>query len=292
MIIYFVILHYQNKEDTINCINSIKNLEKLPNNDYKIIVVDNNSPNHSGKELFEQYKMEQDIDVVILDKNYGFSKANNIGYEMAKKNNADIILVHNNDIIFKDKEFLKKLLNNFEKYNDYDIIIPDVVNLKNYHQNPMREFEMNYLKAIKNCLYKKLISKLLYIPFLNNKIYDYEIARDAKWYEKNYFYNNLEKMDYFVPIGAFIIYINNWIKNENIAFPSSTFMYCEEDFLVKYSKNKKYKMIFDSKLMVMHLEGRSVQTVENDKCKNLSIKYNNQANAIYKYIKFIKRNDF
>lgn len=73
--VIFVILHYQNIDDTINCINSIKKLQGLDSN-YKIILVDNKSPNNTGKELEKKYINDSNIETVLLEKNYGFSKAN------------------------------------------------------------------------------------------------------------------------------------------------------------------------------------------------------------------------
>ena len=74
----FVILHYQNIDDTINCIDSIKKLNGLNDENYKVVLVDNKSPNNTGRELKNRFGDEEKVDVILLDKNYGFSKANNI----------------------------------------------------------------------------------------------------------------------------------------------------------------------------------------------------------------------
>ena len=69
--IIFVILHYQNIDDTINCIDSIKKLQEL-NNNYKILLVDNKSPNNTGKELEKRYINDSNIEIILLEKNYVF----------------------------------------------------------------------------------------------------------------------------------------------------------------------------------------------------------------------------
>ena len=66
--IIFVILHYQNIDDTINCIDSIKKLQEL-NNNYKILLVDNKSPNNTGKELEKIYINDSNIEITINDSN-------------------------------------------------------------------------------------------------------------------------------------------------------------------------------------------------------------------------------
>ena len=49
----FVILHYNAIKETHKCIQYIK--ENIDTQDYKILVMDNASPNHSGEILQEQY---------------------------------------------------------------------------------------------------------------------------------------------------------------------------------------------------------------------------------------------
>ena len=108
--IVFIILHYQNIDDTVNCIESIKKLDNLKENSFNIIIVDNKSPNGTGEALKNKYINENEIKVMLLDKNYGFSKANNIAYENAMTYNPDIVMVLNNDIIFEYTTFLNKLI--------------------------------------------------------------------------------------------------------------------------------------------------------------------------------------
>ena len=68
----FIILHYKNINDTIECINSIRTLE---DNNYKIVVVDNNS----GIEE-DDIKLKSLVDdLIILEENIGFAKGNNKG---------------------------------------------------------------------------------------------------------------------------------------------------------------------------------------------------------------------
>ena len=68
--IYFVILHYQNKEDTLNCVDSIERLYRKESLKVNIVLVDNCSPNNSGVELKDKYKDREDIKCILLDKNY------------------------------------------------------------------------------------------------------------------------------------------------------------------------------------------------------------------------------
>lgn len=286
----FVILHYQNITDTINCVESILKLNKTKNIKINIILVDNKSPNDSGLELKQKYEKDSNIDILLLDKNYGFSKANNIGYTKALEYNPDLVLVSNNDILINDNEFFNKIINLYNANGKkYAILCPDIVNIDGQHQNPLRKDYINLKKTYKNYLYKKLIYILLHIPYICKKVYKFELNRTNKWMNKYYNKSTIEYKDYFVPFGAFVIYTKKWIKTEKQAFPSDTFMYAEEDFLSLYCLKKKYKMLYCPEIVVNHLEGQSVKKSNNDEIKTMKFRLKNESLALKKYIKFYKK---
>ena len=286
--ISFVILHYNNIDDTLNCIGSIDNL-KHNNIDVNIVLVDNCSPNGSGKTLEEKYQDRKDIKVILLDKNYGFSYGNNIGYCEALKTNPNSIMVINNDIIFEDANFLVNYVDLIKK-NDYDVIGPDIINLKDQHQNPLSSKPTTLFNAYKNIFKERLYSLLFLIPVLNKKIYSIKKRKEEKWYDSYYEQKEKEIFDIhnFIPFGAFIIYSNNWLKNETIAFPSKTFMYEEEEILYQYIQKKKYTMMYYDKISVRHLVGRSTSKRTNNQIKNAIFQSKNKANALKEYVKILK----
>jgi GT2 family glycosyltransferase len=66
---------------------------------FKILVVDNNSSDNSWKYL-KKYSNNRKIELLLLKKNYGWSKANNIAMKyMIKKYNPKYFTLANNDII-------------------------------------------------------------------------------------------------------------------------------------------------------------------------------------------------
>lgn len=288
--VVFVVLHYQNIIDTINCLDSIKKLKHLKKISIHIVVIDNFSPNGTGKKLYDMYADDEMIEVVLLDKNYGFSIANNIGYKKSMNHNPDVIIMSNNDIIIDDRLFLTKLFKVCNEQKEISIIAPDIINFKGFHQNPLRNDILSIKKSRKNMIYKFGISIFIKVPIINKFIFNFEKKRLNKWLNNYYNQNqNLNKKDFFVPFGAFIIYCKNWIEKENFAFPSDTFMYLEEDYLGLYCKIKKYKLMYCNELVVNHLEGRSVQSSTKNEYKALSFKYKNEYKALKKYIKYSKQ---
>lgn len=92
-----VILNYRNWEDTLRCIESISS--NPPKETYRIILVDNASPNlpeYDIKEVIEKYEI-----IYIANKeNRGYNGGNNVGIAKALELGCDSILISNNDVCF------------------------------------------------------------------------------------------------------------------------------------------------------------------------------------------------
>ncbi|MCK5491011.1 MAG: glycosyltransferase family 2 protein [Candidatus Pacebacteria bacterium] len=101
--VHIILLNWNNEEDTIECIESLK---KINYNNYKIIVVDNGSEKESILKIEKQYF---DLCIIKNENNLGFAGGNNIGIKYAINNNADYVLLINNDTIV-DENFLTELV--------------------------------------------------------------------------------------------------------------------------------------------------------------------------------------
>ena len=130
----FVILHYMALEETILCVESIRGSVE---GEKKIIVVDNCSPNGSIKGLEEKYKDAGDVDVLETGENLGFAKGNNFGYAYAvREYSPDFVVVMNNDMEIRQKDFIGQIYRSFEEYR-FAVMGPDIYSTKKkYHQNP------------------------------------------------------------------------------------------------------------------------------------------------------------
>ena len=118
----FVILNYQNYSATINCANTlIEHLRKFvqdPDLDWRILVLDNGSPNESWTRLSNWFECVETIcrGWVTLnrnDQNYGYGKGNNIGLrELFNEQKCDVVFVVNSDVTIKwiDLRDLKVLI--------------------------------------------------------------------------------------------------------------------------------------------------------------------------------------
>ena len=130
----FVILHYMALEETILCVESIRGSVE---GEKKIIVVDNCSPNGSIKGLEKKYQDAGDVDVLETGENLGFAKGNNFGYAYAvREYSPDFVVVMNNDMEIRQKDFIGQIYRSFEEYR-FAVMGPDIYSTKKkYHQNP------------------------------------------------------------------------------------------------------------------------------------------------------------
>lgn len=90
-----VLVNYNGKEYNTACIESV--LTAVGRDEVKIIVVDNASRDDSMRILEERYAGDERLELVWLDDNYGFSRANNEGISRAKAWRADCVMLLNND---------------------------------------------------------------------------------------------------------------------------------------------------------------------------------------------------
>lgn len=101
-----VLVNYNGTTDTIECIKSIRNISYL---NYKIIVVDNASEKKQCEELNQFCKTQNDVVVIALDENVGFAGGNNVGIKRAIKEDAEYVILLNNDTLV-DKNFIEPLV--------------------------------------------------------------------------------------------------------------------------------------------------------------------------------------
>lgn len=117
--IAIVILNYKVKDDTLECIESIKNSDYK---DLNIIVVDNNSEDGLGEELAKI----DGVEFIQTGKNLGYTGGNNVGIKKALRSGADYILILNPDTLIK-KDAISILLNEGKQNLDVGIFAPKIL---------------------------------------------------------------------------------------------------------------------------------------------------------------------
>lgn len=259
----FVVLHYKSIEETIICLKKIKN--NFEKNKYEIIVVDNNSLKENEIELIKKYTK----DIILLDKNYGFAHANNIGCKYAKeKYKLDFIALINNDLFIDDKMFISKIQNSYNKYN-FDVLGPyiDSPTKESFNPFPVYDTKEKVIHEIKKCqkLIKIYNSKFLYLLLkIYLKIKHLTFRNNLKDY-------NGKKIQKNVAVhGCCMIFSKKYFeKYEDVLF-DGTFLYHEEEFLYKRIINDDLISIYDPNIKVFHKEGSATKiNTKNERLKKL-----------------------
>src|SRR5581483_9226756 len=127
MKIVIIILNWNGKENTIACLESIKQLESK-NYQLEVAVVDNASSDGSGDAIKNKFPK---VTVIENKKNLGFSGGNNVGITYALENNANYVLILNNDTIV-DKHLLNNLLEVAISNEKVAIVAPKIYFAKGY----------------------------------------------------------------------------------------------------------------------------------------------------------------
>lgn len=274
----FTVLHYKTTKETIKCIDSLMILSGIDK--CQIIVYDNGSQNGSFEQLQKKFKLISNVGIYKSDENRGFSAGNNEAFKIAKSFNPKYIIVLNNDIEIRQRDFLTTL-EKINIHNEYYVIGPDVyAPFSQGHQNPLYktfpqkkqlDVEMKYYKNILNDL-ETSIALERKKRTLNNirKIFPQKLMLLYRKVKIKLGIVDSEKFEKHMnacinPVlqGSCLIFTEPYIKNQNILFEPDTKFYFEELLLALKCRTLNYKTLYTPQLQVVHNHGVSTRTSVN-----------------------------
>lgn len=285
-IVSFVILHYKDAEVTDCCVRSILQMED-PQKRIRIVIVDNDikEKDEKRKALSRRYEKESRITVLSVQENGGFSHANNIGYSFAReRQGASFIVVLNNDIECIRKDFLRRLDGAYER-NCCHILAPDIVKKSTgEHQNPMdtrirTKKEAEYTVRMNRIALRwyPVLYPLLYLQNRHAEKQQLQQRRSAAEY-----YENIQKD--MVPFGAGIIFTPQFVQQEKKAFEPETKFYYEEYLLTLRCQKKKYQVVYDPSIRLIHESGKATKAGFASEWKRLRFVMERTAEACEIYL--------
>lgn len=276
----YIVLHYQTLTETQKCIDSI--LPLIEESDI-IVIIDNASPNGSGRLLLEKYADVSYIKVILNQENLGFSQGNNKGFWSAKYDfHADFIIMMNNDTMILQKNFKNIVMSEYEKER-FAVAGPKILN-KNFENSkvnpraPEHQTEKtiiigqttNYIKWFLSYLSLDIAFEYIVEKFLG-------------------FFRNTEK-EYNKKIrnvqlsGCFLIFSKLYITMFDGLNPE-TYMYLEEPILYARLRKSGLSSIYLPMLEIVHLEDVATMNVFNGKkVQARRFKYKCQMNS-YRVLK-------
>lgn len=247
----FVILHYMALDETIQCVESILNNVE---GEKKIIVADNCSPNGTIADLKDRYAETADVDVIGTDSNLGFAGGNNFGYKYAlSKYDPDFIVVMNNDMEIRQKDFIGQMEQSFREYG-FDVLGPDIYSTKKkYHQNPQTRKMPTRKDLERTCRELEVKNRLKFVISLKWAMLSLMHKKPAEEKrEENYVDHVVEN-----PLlhGSCYIFSRRFMeRHPEECFYPETFMYFEAEILCYQCRRDGEKMIYDPRLRVDHHE--------------------------------------
>ena len=255
--ISFIILHYKNIKDTIECIESIRKLKTKKS--VSIIVVDNHT---LSKEELKKIK-EYTEDVILLKENIGFAKANNKGCEYAvKKYHPDFLVVINNDTILSQDNFIDQIYTIY-KETSFDMLGPCIhckegsgsVNPYNPLKN---KEEVKQEKSYQQKLIKYYQNPLLYY------LLTLAIKIKGVFKHREPMRNGRERKANVALHGCAIIFSQKYYEKFADVFYPNTFLYHEESFLYLRVKENNLISVYDPSIEIIHKEGASLSKEMNN----------------------------
>ncbi len=231
-----VVLNYKTYEDTVLCVESIKN---TVNCEYAIYVVDNKSPDDSFVKLKNRLHDEMNVVVVESKKNGGYSAGNNIGIKLALKGGACAVLIVNSDVVFYENSIdiiYKCLIDN----KNVGVVGPKVVLQDGSSQHLIRK---NY--TFLNYMFSK--KPLIYLDFF---------SFNKKTMYKNYKYDS-DLFFYGCLSGCCIGLSKSYFEKSGL-LDENIFLYYEEAVIGINAKKNNLLTCFTPRAKVLHKSSLSV----------------------------------
>lgn len=241
----FIILHYNNIDETMECLDS---LEKFDSN----IVVVSNSKDYDNLKLIEKRVSK----VIINEENIGFAKANNIGCKYAIEHfQPDFLCVINNDVIIEQEDFITQVDKLYKKYK-FDILGPKILPEKSDSCNPFYAYKT--LEEVRTRIrYTEKLIKIYQNKFLRLLLNIYLKIKAPFRKEKKITNGTKDELNVALH-GCALIFSKKYYKKFNDVFYNGTFLFHEEEFLALRAKKNNLIMLYSPKIELYHKEGSSL----------------------------------
>ena len=266
----FVILHYIALNETISCVNSIKKYCK--SYDHQIIVVDNMSPNATGRDLQEVYESDDRVTVILNDVNDGYARGNNVGISYANdKFKPDYIVILNNDIEIISSDFCTKIKEEYDR-SGFAVMGTKVISpggeVGTYPFQPMS----------KKKLLKQMVANSIKICLLYTRLY--QLGRYLKKNvipssKKDTVSQKLTRRENVVLHGSCLIFSRKYFEKYD-GFDPRTFMYKEEQLLYWRLIKSSLLSVYNPSLVVLHKAEASTKQSTGSLSRKLLFLYKNQ----------------
>lgn len=265
MKISVIIVSYNVKDFICQCIRSVYRSD-LKDEDYEIIVIDNDSHDNTINNLENEFP---NVKIIKNEINEGFSKAVNKGYQISK---GDYICILNPDVIIQN-DTLSKLLKKTTKDSNIGAIGPKIINTDGTVQHSCKRSFPTPINSIFRLL---KLDKI----FPKSKIFG----------KYNLTYLDVDKEHAVDVLSGAFMFIPKKIFKLVDGFDQRFFMFGEDIDLCHKIKDLGYKIIYTPDSEIIHYKGESVKNAPYDMINvfySAMDLYYQKYSKKYKYWKFI-----
>lgn len=248
----FVILHYRAIETTRKCVESIQRLY----GDKHIVIVDNASPDGTGRALAQAYAGNPEISVLLNSENSGFARGNNVGIRYACEHvAADFVVALNNDVEILQSDFIIKV-DEIYRERPFDLLGPDIISVfSGIHQNP---------KSLHGCTLESVRRKWKTVKRSQNPVLmllsSGEKNSPALWRRVQRRRRAKQNIDSSRPAegvvlhGSCVIFSKRYLDRHPEPFYPKTFMYYEMEILEWLCRQEGCVLRYDPSIAVLHYQ--------------------------------------
>jgi hypothetical protein len=234
-----IIVNYNTSSLLQACIDSVSHYE--PDYEIEFIIVDNKSEDNAEEIIDSIISGSKNVKKIMLDSNYGFAYANNIGFKLSR---GEYLLILNPDVLFVESSF-EKLIN----YSaDKDV---GAVGVKLFGKDGIfqRKYYQKHPSLRQYILFYSVLSK----PFIGNE------KLVEKYLDAGFNDNSSLQEASQIP-GAFI-FLKRKVYEEFKGFNETFFLFFE-DVDLSYRISEKYKLLI-ADIKVVHIGASSMMMDTN-----------------------------
>ncbi len=280
MKIVFMILHYGDPAVTRRCVESIEALEREAGSETEIVVVDNDPASRFGAAAGEKDAVSGEeaagvrsedaaagaagVQTVVLKEACGFSRANNLGYAWIRGHcRADVLVACNNDLIFRQRDFCRRLLRILQEEEAPDVLGPDILDAETKRrQNPLDTACRTRAEAKRTIRRNRWAGRLLPLlyPVVDRYLRRAEEGGGEPENPAKAAGMSCETAERPVVLcGACLIFGPGFLGRETELFAPETQFYYEEYILARRCERAGYRMRYRPELAVLHRSGAATR---------------------------------
>lgn len=230
--IALVTVNYNGQKDTLELLESLKQLSPSPYQ-LKTIVVDNGSSDNCAQIIIDKYKT---VEMLQNGQNLGFAGGYNIGIDYALGWGADYVLVINNDALISSPDLLTKLIQTAESDQRIGFVSPKIYFAKGYEFHKDRYLEENRGKVL---WYAGGSFDWNNIMSVHRGINEVDLGQ----------YDLVEEVKF---VSGCCLLIKKEVLEKVGTFNTNYFAYFEDNELTQRAKEKGFKKFYDGRVSIFH----------------------------------------